>query len=91
MPLLVSRLLDLIRLSARATFARLQREENVIYTSYNRWLPEPPPTQAWIQAWRPLIPAAPEGCLSGLPALALPDYEHSLADRPPVAPGPVPP
>ena len=85
----VSRVHHLLKLTARATFTRARREEDVIYTTYNTWVPDPSPTQSWISAWSPLIPSAPAGCLSGLPALALPSYERSEGD--PLPPFSAPP
>ena len=87
----VARALRLLRLNARATFVVAQLEENAIYTDYSSWLPDPSPTQKWVDCWSRLFPAAPVGCLSGLPATCLPCYEASGGDpAPPPAVGPAP-
>ena len=87
----MARALRLLRLNARATFVVAQLEENAIYTDYSSWLPDPSPTQKWVDCWSRLFPAAPVGCLSGLPATCLPCYEASGGDpAPPPAVGPAP-
>ena len=67
------------------------QEENRIYADYSAWLPDAPPTQAWLDCWGSLFPAAPVGCLAGLPHVCLPCYERSWGDpAPPPAVGPAP-
>ena len=82
----VARAHRLLRLNARATFTAAQLQEDRIYTDFSTWLPECPPTQAWVDCWKRLFPAAPAHCLRGLPALALPSFDNSEGDAPPPPP-----
>jgi len=80
----VQRAHHLIKLTAKATYTRAKLMQDRIYTSYDEWLPKTPPIDEWMSHWTNLIPSAPRGCLTGLPALTLPPYSDTRGDPAPV-------